>query len=248
MFFAGILIESLKIDRLEKRWASRCLFLLVFAISVCSNIWPMGDSDISRLEEWAQEFSGSALEAADSIVLPVITQANVIYIFFVFSIIMIYLLISILYSRIYIGEKSGQGIGKSIAAFFMRLPILLGFFLLVTIPGIVVTSIVPLIWLFIIPALYFSPVLISLEKKNPIDAISYSYRFTRGIKFAIFWNLLTLFCIYQVAELMFYQFLPVGSSAGVFLNGFCTAFFVIALGRMNGIVYDRIRIHPIKKQ
>ena len=244
MRFAGIMIDSIMIDRLEKRWAARCLFLLVFAISVCSNIWPLGDPDLSKLTDWAQEFSTiSAAASPETLILPVITTGNIVFFFFSIFIVFSYIFIAVLYSRIYVGEKSGQGLGQSILSYLKRLPILVVFFTVVSIPVGLLSAIIPIILLFVLPALFFSPILITLDKKNPIEAITYSFRFTKGIKFAIFWDLLTLFCMYQLAEWIFSLFLPSGSSAGILLHGFWTAFFVLAFGRMTGVFYDRIRIH-----
>lgn len=252
MIFAGIMIDSLKIDRLEKRWAARFLFLLVFAISVCSDLWPLGDPDLSRIYKFAEEYSSvsaavAAISSSDAIVLPVITNGNMIYFLFVLGIMFVLILISILYARLYVGEKSGQKPGQSVFAYIRRLPVLIIFFALIMIPSMFLFSLFPVLLLFVIPALFFSPILITLEKANPINAIIQSYRLTNGIKLPISWDIILLFLLYQISGGLYLIFLPANSSAGVFLNGFCTAFFILAFGRMVGIFYDRVRIHPVVK-
>jgi len=250
MFFAGILINSLKIDQLEKKWAARCLFLLVIAISICSNLWPVGDPDFSKFTEWAGSFSNTSdmyasLLSSNNIALSIISIGNIIYGLFFVAVLYVYIFIALLYSRIYVGDKSSQSLGSSCLGYLKYLPILIVFYLMVSIPVVILNWIGLFLLVYIVPALFFSPILITLEKKNPVDALIYSYRYTKGVKFSIVWDLLTLFCIYQTAEWMFLGFLPTASSAAVPLHGFFTAFFVLAMGRMNGIFYDRLRIHPV---
>lgn len=250
MFFAGILINSLKIDQLEKKWAARCLFLLVIAISICSNLWPAGDPDFSKFTEWAGSFSNTSdmyasLLSSNDIALSIISIGNIIYCIFFLAVIYVYIFIGMLYSRIYVGDKSSQSLGSSCLSYLKYLPILIVFFIMVSIPVAVLNWIGLVLLIYIVPAFYFSPILITLEKKNPVDALAYSYRYTKGVKFSIAWDLVTLFCIYQTAEWLTLGFLPTESSAAVLLHGFFTAFFVLAMGRMNGIFYDRLRIHPV---
>jgi hypothetical protein len=142
MLFAGIIIDSLMIDRLKKKWVARFLFLLVFAVSVCSGLWPMGDPDLTKIESWVQSItSNTGVTAANNLVLPVITLGNVIYFLFTFAILFVYILISILYSRIYVGEKSGQGTAQSVLTFLKRFPILIAFYIILLIPSVFMAGI-----------------------------------------------------------------------------------------------------------
>lgn len=250
MFFAGVVIDSLRIDRLEKKWAARCLFLLVIAISICSNLWPVGDPDFSKFTTWTESFSNTsemyaAILSSNDIALKIISIGNIIYCLFFVAVLFVYVFIAILYSRIYVGEKSGQKLGQSCLAFLRYLPILIVFYIMVSIPVILLNWIGLILLIFVVPALFFSPILITLEKKNPIAALIYSYRYTKGVKFSIAWNLMTLYFMYQAAEWLFFGFLPTASNAVVLLHGFFTAFFVLAFGRMTGIFYDRLHIHPV---
>jgi len=249
MFFAGTIVNSLMIDRLEKKWAARCLFLLVITISICSNLWPMGDPDYSNLTTWMDEISSNpSILSSNTIVLPIITKGNLIYFAFTIAVVFVYILIAILYARIFVGEKSGQRLSQSCLSFLKRLPVLVAFYLLVSIPVGFLSVIVPVLVVFVVPVLFFSPILITLEKKNPIDAITLSYRYTKGVKFSIFWDLLTLFCMYQTAEWLFLLIMPNASSAGILLHAFFTGYFILSYGRMNGIFYDRLLIHPTPEQ
>ena len=249
MFFAGLIIDSLRIDRLEKKWAARCLFLLVIAISICSNLWPMGDPDFSKFTTWAESFSNTSemytsILSSRDIALQIISIGNIIYCLFFVAVLFVYIFIAILYSRIYVGEKSGQKLSQSCLAFLKYLPILIVFYIMVLIPVIILNWIGLILLILVVPALFFSPILITLEKKNPIDALIYSYRYTKGVKFSIAWDIMTLYCMYRAAEWLFLGFLPTASSAVVLLDSFFTAFFVLSFGRMTGIFYDRLHIHP----
>lgn len=247
MLFAGIMIDSLMIDRLKKKWAARCLFLLVFAISVCSNIWPLGDSDLSGLTTWLDKYNSNpaSLLSADTIVLPVITMGNILYFLFSLAVVVVYIFIAFLYSRIYVGEKSEQSLESSVLSYFKRLPVLIVFFMIIAVPALFLYGINPIVLLCCMPALFFSPILIMLEKQNPIDAIADSYKYTKGAKLSIFWNLLTLYFMYQAAIMLFLSLMPSDSSASTLPGSFFTAYFVLAAGRLCGVFYDRLRIHPV---
>lgn len=247
MLFAGILIDSLMIDRLKKKWTARSLFLLVIAISVCSSLWPIGDPDFSKLNTWLKEYyeNTSSFLTADTIVLPTITMGNLVFVIFSIAILFIYLFIAVLYSRIYIGDKSEQTLKSSILSYFKRLPVLIIFFLLLFIPALFLAGIAPVVIIVCIPALFLSPLLILFEKKNPFDAITYSYRYTKGAKFSIFWDLLTLYFIYQASTIFLLNIMPAKSSAGILLDSFFTAYFVLASGRLSGVFYDRLCLHPL---
>ena len=247
MQFAGILIDSLMIDRLKKKWVARSLFLLVIAISVCSNLWPLGDPDFSKLISWMEEYQNntSSFLTADTIVLPVITTGNLVFVFFSIAVLFVYLFITVLYSRIYIGDKSENTLKSSILSYLKRLPVLIVFFLLLFIPALFLAGIAPVVIIVFVPALFLSPLLILFEKKNPFDAITYSYRYTKGAKFSIFWDLLTLFFMYQAAAMLLLSIMPAKSSAGILLDSFFTAYFVLASGRLSGVFYDRLCLHPL---
>lgn len=249
MFFAGILINSLKIDQLEKKWAARCLFLLVIAISICSNLWPAGDPDFSKFTEWAGSFSNTSdmyasLLSSNNTAFSIISIGNIIYYLFSLVIIFVYVFIGLLYSRIYVGDKSGQKLGQSCIAYLKYLPILIVFFIMILIPASFLL-VIPVVFVFIIPALYFSPIIITHEKKNPVDALILSYQYTKGVKFSICWNLFMLYIIYQLPQALIISIFPENSNVDTFLYSFFTAFFVLAMGRLNGIFYDRLRIHPV---
>lgn len=243
MLFAGIMIDSLMIDRLKKKWVVRLLFLLVFAISVCSSLWPMGDPDLTKIISWMQSVgSNPASMTAGNIVLPIITTGNVVYFFFTFAIMFVDILLSILYSRLYVGEKNGQGVSQSLLAFFRRLPLLIVFYIILLIPSFFLAGIFQIGFVFVIPVLYFAPILITFENFSPIKAITLSYKYTKGAKISIALNVLLLISMYWFAESLFLMFLPEASNAGILLQGFFTAYFVLAYGRLNGAFYERLRL------
>jgi len=246
MTAAGILLESLKIDNLEKKWAARSLFLLIFVVYVSALLFPPGDPDFTPFWNWVNNYDPAKIMAnTDSITLPVITQGNVTYLLFMAAVNFFFVLVALFYSRLYTGEKIGQGMGTSTAAFFRRLPVLLLFFLLFGAASVLLSCFY-FAFLFIVPALFFTPQLIMTEKKNPIAAISGSFTLTKGIKLSIFWNLISLFSLMMIVQWLYLSIIPSNLNASVFLDGFFYAYFVLAAGRLNGAFYDIIRIHPIQ--
>ena len=239
----GFNINSLLIDRIEKRWVARGLFVFAFAISVAYYMLPIGDSVFSKISDWADKYSISNFASASTqIEFPVITVENVLNSLFLILMICVFVLVSIIYARIYIGEKIVQTTGETKKSSLDRLPAFIVFFLLIIIPLIIMYNYFYVAYVFIIPAMLLSPILILVEKKNIYDSIVYSFKYTNGYKLSIFWNLLTLYCLFWFFESISSFFLPAGNNAGVFLDGFFTAFAALAVGRTIGIFYEMIRL------
>jgi len=249
MRFSSFQVNSLFIDRIGNRWISRGLFLFVLILSIATNLWPIGDTDFSKYFDsldtflkWMNTYSNASITVVPTaIVWPVLTAGNVLFLTFSFLMVFVYVLISVIYAHVYVGEKIGLSKEQISKLFLSRLPQLILFFLII----VMLTVFFNFFFLFLIPALFFAPILIFVEKKNPIDSILYSFRYSSGYKFSIFWNLLTLYCMFSLAEQIVFIILPEGSNAGIFLHGFFMAFVVLAIGRSMGIFYELIRANTL---
>lgn len=243
MRFSSFQVNSLFIDRIGNRWISRGLFLFVLTISIAMNLWPIGDADFSKVSDWLNTYSSSSLPASATIAsFPTITAGNVEFLLFTYLMIFAYIFISVVYAHFYVGDRTGLTVSQSVRSLVSRLPALIGFFLIIIIVSIFLSVFFAFSYLFIIPAMFLSPILILAEKKNPFQSISFSFRYTNGYKFSIFWNLLTIYCLFRLADWIVFNFLPDGSNAGILLHGFFTAFAVLTIGRTIGIFYEMIRI------
>ncbi len=267
---AGILLDSLKIDRLEKRWTARGLFLVIFGIFVSANLWPIGNPNFSAWDAWYDELykqyetflyaSTETFLATPDIGLPATLAGNMLYICFVIAIGFVITMLAFLYTRIYIGDRSGQKITASLGAYFRRLPLLFLFLCLyfifcvvlifaatITI-GLIIPQVTALLYLMnpliLLSGLIFAPIEITYSRTGLIEALLRSIRYTRGFKFSIFWGLLALFCMYTLTQFVFHQFLGTNSGAGILIDGFLLSFLLIAFGRQAGILYDKIKLHP----
>jgi len=243
MKMTGFHVNSLLIDRIEKRWVTRGLFVFAFAISVAYSLLPIGDSDFSKFNVWYDKLSSSDFSSASTqIEFPVITMGNVLFLLFTLLAICIFVLVSIIYARIYIGEMIVSKTDQSKESSFVSLPMFIAFFILIIIPLIIMFLFFWFAYIIIVPAMLLSPILILVEKKNIYDSIAYSFKYTNGYKLSIFWNLLTLYCLFWFIESISSFFLPSGNNAGVFLDGFFTAFAALAVGRTIGIFYEMIQL------
>jgi len=267
---AVILLDSLKIDRLEKRWTARGLFLVIFGIFVSANLWPIGNPDFSSWVTWYDELykqyetflyaSTETFLATPNIGLPATLTGNMLYICFIIAIGFVITMLAFLYTRIYIGDRSGQKITASLGAYFRRLPFLFLFLCLYFIfcvvlifaatitVGLIFPQITALLYLLIplalLSGLIFAPIEITFSNIGPIEALLRSVRYTKGFKFSIFWGLLALFSIFTLTQYVFHQFLGANSGAGILIDGFLLSFLAIAFGRQAGILYDKIKLHP----
>ncbi len=267
---AGILIDAFKIDRLEKRWTARGLFLLIFGIYVSAGLWPIGNPDFSSWLTWYDELykqyetflyaSTETFLATPDIVLPASLAGNLLYICFVIAVGFVITMLAFLYTRIYLGDRSGQKTLSSIGMYARRLPLLLlflclfFFFCVVLIFAATITIgwIIPqatallymMIPMILMSAFLFAPVEITFSKTGPIEALLRSGRYARGFKFGIFWEFLAIFSVYTLTRYVFYLFLGTNTGAGLLIDAFLMSFAAIAFGRLTGILYDKIKLHP----
>ena len=217
--------------------------MFVLSLSVASTLWPLGNRDLSQLYDWLNEYSNmNTSAAAAQMALPTITWGNVLYLLFNLFIACVYLFVSFFVAHIFIGDKAGLETKQSVRSFVFRIPVLIVFYVLLVLPMLITFMFFWISYLFIIPALFISPTLLLYDKKNVFDAVMNSFRYSQGYKLSIFWHLLTIYMIYYLLEWLTYLFIPVGSNSRVLLNGFITAFIVMALGRLMGIFH--VIMHP----
>lgn len=270
MIFAGILIDAFKIDRLEKRWTARGLFLVIFGIFVSAGFRPIGNPDFSSWITWYDDVykqyetylyaSKETFFAMPDIGLPATLAGNMLYICFVIAIGFVIAMIAFLYTRIYLGDRNGQKTAASLGMYLKRLPMLFLFLCLyfvfcivlifaatLTI-GLIFPQIMAILYLMIplvlLSGLLFAPIEIIFSGTGLIEALLRSGRYTKGYKFSIFWAFLALFSVYTLSRYVFYLFLGTNTNAGILIDGFLLAFAVCAFGRLAGILFDKIKLHP----
>ena len=104
----GVLIESLQIDKLRKRWVARCLFLLVYFINAAVLFFEPGDSDFSAYNAWVEKLQSLNPEMTALPPMPLNLMANLLYIFSIIALLFFNMLISYVYTRILIGDYAGH--------------------------------------------------------------------------------------------------------------------------------------------
>lgn len=237
----GLAIEALKIDKLEKRWVARCLFLLVYCVNAFILFWEPGDSDFSALMRWAEKYSDAANYAATEMIeLPYISIGNIIFILSLIGLLIFNVLMSNLYLRIYIGDRAGQKIRTSVGSYFQRLPILIIFLFLLSI-------VLLFVQFLILPALFaaavffqFVPAMILYEKKGLVQAIKNSVLRTKGIRFFIILSVATLNLLYSFSNYLISSFLWDYKQAAILLDSLIVTVLCLSFGRMSGIIYSNI--------
>lgn len=242
MNFLGLAVESLKIDKLKKRWAGRGIFLLVFLVMGLIGLFPPGDPDFSRLYAWVDKYGNNPtlLYSTATPDLPDITIGNVIFVLVSLFVFFVLIMLSFLYMRIYLGDWKGEKIASSISAYLRRgwiaaaFLLILGLILLTT--SFFIYILIPVVLAFF----FLTPAFILYDKRGLIRSTADSVLSSRGFRIPF---LLSAFFLL----LMYYSFDSICSfalgdypEAGVLLNAFAIAYLVTAFGRLLGIYYQVI--------
>jgi hypothetical protein len=239
MKFTGFLFASLKIESSSNKWASRLLFIVIFAFSVMMRISPPGDPDLTGIVDWLDEVEAMTGAQISQLSLPEITKGNIVYLaasFVVAILFVIFLFVSI---YIYFGDHAEDKKKYTLLGFLRRLPSLLAFVFLLLIPVnfLAQCPIFIILSLFIISAVYLSPAIIINEKVSSLEAVLKSVKKTYGFKFSIFMNVLTIYSIYQVIIWIFSKIVNESSVGFSLIDGFLFAFLIVSIGKNIGAFY-----------
>jgi hypothetical protein len=243
-------IESFKIDKLEKKWVARYLFLLVYFLNAVILFFEPGNSDFSAIQAWAEKYSQmTSVSPMQVIEYPPITIGHFIYIGSILALILIDILASNLYMRIYIGDRSGQSTSISALWFLKRLPVLIVFIafvsgalfvIVILFQGILrFTSILPLLSIFYAFLAFIPPILL-FDRKLTIQAIVLGFLRTKGKRIFLFLSSTVLFIVYMLSETMISLLLYDYREASVLLVSLTTTILILTLGRMTGIIYEHV--------
>ena len=243
-------IESFKIDKLGKKWVARCLFLLVYFLNAIVLFFEPGDSDFSALQAWAEKYSDfSQYAATEVVVYPPISLANMIFIFSIIALVFADFLASNLYMRIYLGGTIGQSTAISILWFFRRLPVLSLFsvlvsgvlFVILVIFQVIIqfTSILPILSLFYAFLVFIPPILL-YDRTFSIQTLIQGLKRTKGKRIFLFLSSTVVFVAYMLLETAIVLLLMDYKEAAVLLIALITTVLVLSIGRMTGILYERI--------
>ena len=258
MFELKVIKDALSIDRAEKRWSIRFLFLLVFIIETLSLIYPIGNPDLYITIRWSEAVI-EAIRLADPAALtisslpqmPIEVIYNFIYIVFVVLKLFFYLLIMFYAASLYIGERKKILPTKIFVQYIKRLPWLLVYLFVLCILLFVfmmVTIIMPfLIFLtfLIIPFLFLSANLIIIDKKNPVDAWIYCVRYSRGKRFWLLSQVLVIYLIYHLASSLLSIFVSSNSIGAMMIGAALFSYLLCAIGRLSGIYYYKVNVSEL---
>jgi hypothetical protein len=239
MKFTGFLFDSLKIESASNRWASRLLFVVVFAFSAIMRISPPGDPDLKGVIEWLNKFETMNSDQISQLSLPHISTGNIIYLATSFIAAILFVLFIFLSTYIFFSDHPQENQKYSLSGFAKSLPSLLVLVLLLLIPVNFLAQfpIFLLLAIFVISAVYLSPAIIFIEKKPALVSIMKSVKKTYGFKLSIFMNVLTLYTMQQIISWLFSLLINVESVGFYLIDGFLFAFLVFAIGKNIGAFY-----------
>lgn len=239
MKFTGFLFDSFRIESTSKKWASRLLFMVVFALSALMRISPPGDPDFKGIIEWLDKVEAMSGAQVSQLSLPYISTGNVIYLAASFIVAILFVLFIFMSTHIFFCDHSKENQKYSTAGFFRSLPSLLGLILLLLIPVSLFAQfpLFLLLAIFIISAVYLSPAIILIEKKPALVSIMRSVKITYGFKLSIFMNVLTIYSLQQIVSWLISFLINVDSIGFYLIDGFLFAFLVLAIGKNIGAFY-----------
>lgn len=245
-------IESFKIDKLEKKWVARYLFLLVYFLNAIVLFFEPGDPDFSKYQAWFEKYSQQAsYNPLQVIEFPPISVGNLIYIGSVLALILLDILASNLYMRIYIGNSAGQSTSISILWFLRRLPVLTVFIILVS--GLLFlivsnrlfqvilefTSLLPILSIFYAFLAFIPPILL-FDRKLTFQSILQGLIRTKGKRIFLFLSSTILFVGYLILMSIISFVLSNYQEAAVLLASLVLTVLILTLGRMTGIIYEHL--------
>lgn len=238
-------LQSFKVDSLTRRWAAFLLLLLVWGVSFCFFLKPPGDPDFSQLFFWYEDVQEAADPYAFMMRNPlstVFTWQNIIYICSFFLYLFFLYLSGLFYFVMYICDKREVAFRRVPYVFFSRV----GWIVLLTVvsfvPALLVFSVLPYLYLVLIPALYALPGLVFFEKKNAFLAVAGSIAVTRGMKLSIFFELSIISLVFMLINAVLSWTLHSDSIGYYMVNGFVMAYFTLVVARNMGIRYHMITI------
>ncbi len=254
----GVLIESLQIDKLRKRWVARCLFLLVYFVNAAVLFFEPGDSDFSAYNAWVEKLQSLNPETTALPPMPLNLMANLLFVFSIIALLFFNMLISYVYTRILIGDYAGQSVGSSLKSYLRRFPYFLVFILVLWIIILFLSSVMnrsqATQWLFIyaiilvITYFFFVPSYLVFEKKGFIEAFTQNASRTRGLKPFIFISILSLHVLYSVPKFFLVMFLWEYREASAILDAFLISFLCLSFARMSAVIYRMVNMQNEKNE
>lgn len=233
-------VESLKIDSLQGKWFARVLFVFVVAIYSVTQLFPIGDTDFSAYLRWYNQVAEAKPSDLASVGFPVITVGNIIFLATQLSFMFAYVFLSFLYLSVYLSERSQLSAWKGMLKFIKRLPTLILFVMIITVPFALPLLSFPPILIFIVPHVFLAPALIIAENKGPVEGVLFSMRDTYGIKLSIVSRVLILSVSLLLILLIFAIFIDPYVKLFRMIEGFFVAFYVLSFGRMMGVTYNYV--------
>lgn len=234
-------LKSFQVDSLTKRWVAFMLFILVWGVSFCFFFMPFGDPDFSQYLYWLEDMMKSE-DYVNSFASAnpfgnVLTVDNLIYLGTALLYLFFLALIAWFYFVVFTCERRGVPFSKAPIIFIKRVWWMILLVIVAFIPFLLVCSILPVVLLFYLPAMYAIPGLVFFEKKDSFTAIPRSFRKTTGHKLPILLEWLLFFAIYSALMSISHWVLNEGSAGIALVEAFVSAYFTLVLGRHMGIRY-----------
>lgn len=236
-------LKLFQVDSLQKRWVAFLLLILVWGVSFCFFFMPPGDPDFSQIAYWLEDImeaeDPSAAYEANPIT-NVVTYGNLVYSGCSLVYLFFLQLVAWFYFVVYSFEKREVPFQKAPAIFLKRIGWMILFEAVAFVPFLLISSILPVVLLFYLPAFFALPGLVILDKKNPFESIRLSFRKTNGHKIAILLEWLLILGLYFGLNQLVYLILNDGSSGICLVQGFLSAYFTLVFGRQMGERYHMI--------
>lgn len=238
-------LKSFQVDSLTKRWVAFLLLILVWGVSFCFFFTPPGDSDFSQYVYWMEDVMEAEDYSAAITAHPieeVITKGNIIYCGCTLVYLFFLELVIWFYFVAFTCDSREVPLVKAPGIFFKRIWWLILFEIVISIPFLIVSAILPVLLLFYLPAMYAIPGLVFFEKQNPFACFTKSFRMTNGHKLPILLGWLLIFAIQFALSSIAGFALHEGSAGIALVEAFITAYFTLVLARHMGIRYHMMTL------
>ncbi len=234
----AFVIESFKFWRIKNGKTVSILFLTAFAWNFLALLFPLGDTDFSRLLAWIQNFTSNVITQGSAL-LPdpnaqsILSVGNLVYFGFLYFIAVGNACFALIYASAVNAGFDDYPMNKGVKQFFRSLPSLLILALLMLVPYVLSLFLFGLPILVLGSLLAFAPMFMIDRKAKLSKALDDSVDATRGIRMQMVFAYMFVIFALGIPK----DFLTAMVPANLISRGLIASFFSAVQAMTGGRLY-----------
>lgn len=231
----GILLESLKFYKLKHDRTLQLWFIILYALNMCIYFLPFVDINFDNFFYFFQQFAETGklptpltgiLSAGNWIFIGLSLLMNLVNAFF-----------GLMYATLFVGELSGMTPGQAVMRSLGALPRLMLLIMLMLVPAILSAYLLFMPLIVFVFMMYFTPLLVTLERQKVSEAMHRSFEATRRQKLFIFAQAVLLSMLVSLPRSLILSFIPASIVAVAAAATFFSVILTFIEARLMGFLY-----------